>query len=35
VKGYDTPTRLVVKEDLDSPEVQALVHPDTKKWLKE
>lgn len=31
----DTGSRLVAKGDLDSPEVQALIHPDLKKWLGE
>lgn len=31
----DTGSRVVGKADLDSPEVQALLHPDLKKWLRE
>ncbi|MFT3765296.1 MAG: substrate-binding domain-containing protein [Minicystis sp.] len=31
----DTGSRLVTKADLDNSEVQELIHPDLKKWLKE
>ena len=31
----DTAARVVIKADLDSPEVKELLHPDLKKWLKE
>jgi ribose transport system substrate-binding protein len=31
----DTAARVVIKDDLDKPEVKELLHPDLKKWLKE
>ena len=31
----DTGARVVTRADLDTPEVQALIHPDLKKWLGE
>jgi len=31
----DTGSTLVGKDNLDTPEIQALVHPDLKTWLGE
>jgi len=33
-KKIDLPARLVRREDLDKPEIHALLYPDVKKYIK-